>query len=118
MLLSCLGLVFLLRHFILWILFTPAFYPMEALFAWQLAGDFFKIASGLLAFQMVAKAQTKLFISPETAFTLLYVVLSFAFMKINGIVGLVQGYLVNYILYSLLMLWLYRDVVFIKKVTQ
>lgn len=118
MLVSCLGLVYLLRHFILWLLFTPAFYPMEALFAWQLAGDFFKIASWLLSFQMVAKAQTKLFISTETAFTLLYVILSFAFMKTNGIVGLVQGYLVNYILYSLLMLWLYRDIVFIKKVTR
>ena len=49
-LLSGLTLVYLLRHFVVMILFSPDFYPMESLFIWQLLGDFFKISSWLLAF--------------------------------------------------------------------
>ena len=62
-LLSGLTLVYLLRHFVVMILFSPDFYPMESLFIWQLLGDFFKISSWLLAFLMVAKSMTKTFIA-------------------------------------------------------
>ena len=67
-LLSGLTLVYLLRHFVVMILFSPDFYPMESLFIWQLLGDFFKISSWLLAFFMVAKSITKKIISKEVVF--------------------------------------------------
>lgn len=101
-------LIYLLRFFIIWLLFTPEFQPMEGLFTWQLAGDFFKISSWMLAYIMVAKAQTKMYISTEIVFTLLYMALAFACLRLNGIVGLVQGYFINYVLYMIAMSFLFR----------
>lgn len=104
--------IFLLRHFILWFLFSPEFYPMENLFPWQLMGDFFKISSWMLAYIMVAKARTKSYIATEVIFTLAYIALCFIFLRYNGIVGLVQGYLCAYILYLFSMIYLFKNIVF------
>lgn len=113
--LLCIGItIFVLRHFILWLLFTPEFYPMENLFVWQLLGDFFKICSWLLSFQMVAKAKSMLYISTEILYTAVYIVASFLLLHINGIVGLTQGYLVSYCIYFVSMLILFRSVIFVK----
>lgn len=101
-------LVYLLRHMVIKILFTPEFLPMENLFIWQLLGDFFKITSWLLAFLMVAKAMTKWYIFTEISFTFLFVGLGFCFMHFNGVVGITQAYLANYIAYLSMMLYIFR----------
>lgn len=102
---------FLLRDFIIWFLFTPEFESMRNLFSWQLIGDFFKMCSWLLAYIMVAKAKTKTYITTEVVFTLLYLVFAFVLLKLNGILGLVQGYLVNYVLYMITMCILFRNII-------
>ena len=102
--------IYVARYFIIWLLFTPDFLSMESLFIWQLLGDLFKISSWLLSFIMVAKAQTKMFITTEIVFNLMYLLLCFICMKYNGVVGLTQGYLINYILYLAAMSILYRKV--------
>lgn len=107
--------VFIGKHFVLWFLFTPEFYPMEGLFGWQLVGDFFKICSWMLAFLMVAKAKTWLFIETEIFFTTSYFGLSFVFLQMNGIVGLTQGYMCNYILYTITMTFIFRKVLILQK---
>ena len=56
------SLIYIMRFFVIKLLFTPDFMPMSHLFAWQLAGDFFKICSWLIAYLMVAKAMLKMFI--------------------------------------------------------
>ena len=114
MLLLMIAAIFILRHFILWLLFTPAFYPMEDLFLWQLLGDLFKICSWLLSFIMVAKAKTKMFITTEIIFDIMYLMLCFGLMRWNGIVGLTQGYLCTYVVYMLCMTYLFRNVIFVK----
>lgn len=104
MLLAGFTLIYFLRFFIIKLLFTPDFLPMEQLFIWQMAGDFFKICSWILAFLMIAKSMTRLFIATEIIFTMISVGLGFLFLYIDGIVGLCQGYLANYILYSITMI--------------
>ncbi len=111
-LLGGLVLVYLLRFFVIRLLFTPDFLPMEKLFAWQLAGDFFKITSWLLAFLMVAKAMTRWYMATEVGFSLLFVSLGFLFMQWNGVVGITQAYLVSYVLYLAFMAWLFRNLLF------
>lgn len=103
--------VYLLRYVVLWILFTPEFYSMESLFCWQLAGDFFKICSWMLAYIMVAKAMAKTYIETEIFFGFLYLSMSFFFLRTNGIVGLVQGYLLNYIIYMIVMVIMFRKII-------
>lgn len=108
--------LYFLRNFIVWLLFTPDFYPMEQFFLWQFLGDFFKICSWLLAYLMVAKAMTKYFIVTEVVFAFSNLLFSFLLMKVNGTVGLTQGYLLNYILYFGCMVFLFRKVLFIKNI--
>lgn len=115
LLLTCTLGLFFLRRFVIWLLFTPDFYPMEELFIWQLIGDFFKIASWVLSFLMLAKAKTKLFISTEVIFGLLMFGLSYFFVTRMGTVGLNIGYMVNYIIYFVVMIIAFKGIVFCKK---
>ena len=101
--------------FVIRLLFTPEFMPMERLFGWQMLGDFFKICSWLLAYLMLAKAKTTLYITTEIVFSLLYLVLGFLLVKVNGVVGLNQAYLINYIVYTVVMAIAFRKVLFAKK---
>lgn len=93
-----------MRFFVIKLLFTPDFMPMSHLFAWQLAGDFFKICSWLIAYLMVAKAMLKMFIITEIIFSVNRLVISLLLVNINGIIGLTQGYLIDYILYMVVIL--------------
>jgi PST family polysaccharide transporter len=96
------------------VIYTPDFLPMERLFGWQLAGDLFKIASWLLAYIMAAKAMTMAFIITEIVFTGLFTIIAFLLVRINGIVGITQGYLVNYAIYFLTMIIVFRKILFYK----
>ena len=115
MLLIICTIIFMLKRIVLMVLFTPDFYPMEGLFVWQLAGDMVKICSWLLSYLMVAKAMTEKFVLVEVAFYLVYLAAAFLFMKINGVVGLIQGYLFSYIIYALVMIIIFRSILFVKK---
>lgn len=105
-------LIYLLRILIIKVLFTASFLPMSNLFIWQLIGDFFKISSWLLAFVMVAKTMTKLYITTEIIFSILFIGLGYIFVHLNGIVGLTQAYMINYLLYLIYMIIVFRNLIF------
>ena len=108
LLLAGFTVIYFLRFFIVKLLFTHEFMPMTQLFIWQMAGDFFKICSWLLAFLMVAKSMTKAYISTEIIFTLSYILLGYTFIRLDGIVGLCQAYLTNYVLYLAVLTFMFR----------
>ena len=99
-------LIWLLKGFIIHVLFTPEFLPMKPLFTFQLLGDFFKIGSWLLGYLMIAKAMTKAYIISEIIFAASYVILSYYFMNHYGIIGATYSFCVNYGLYWFFM-WLF-----------
>ena len=113
MLLGGFALVYLLKSFIIRLLFTSEFLPMEGLFIWQLLGDFFKICSWLLAFLMVAKSMTKAFVITEIVFSLSFLGLGFFFMNWNGVIGISQGYFINYMVYSIFMFYFFRKIILV-----
>lgn len=113
MLLLGLTAIYLLRNVVIAILFSPDFYPMENLFVWQLLGDFFKICSWLLAFLMIAKSMTKVFVLTEILFSLSFIGFGFIFIHWNGVVGITQGYFVNYVVYMICMIVLFRKLLFV-----
>ncbi len=115
MLLAGFTVIYFLRFFIIRLLFSPDFMPMSQLFIWQMAGDFFKICSWLLAFLMLAKAMTKAYITTEILFSFSYAGLGFLFVHLNGIVGLCQGYLINYILYFIIISTIFKRIIFPKR---
>lgn len=102
-------LIWLLKDFIIHILFTPEFLPMKPLFTYQLLGDFFKIGSWLLAYLMIAKAMTKTYIATEIIFGASYVALSYYFMDHFGIIGATYSFCINYGLYWILMWFLIKN---------
>lgn len=106
------SIIYILRIYVVHILFTEDFLPMENLFIWQLLGDFFKISSWLLASLLIAKSMTKIFVLAEILFAVLYVVLGIIFMNYNNIVGITQAYFINYVIYMLLMLFIFRKFLF------
>jgi O-antigen/teichoic acid export membrane protein len=104
--------VFLLKDIVINILFTEEFYPMKELFLWQLLGDFFKIMSWILAFVMVAKSMTKKYIFTEIFFSISLVLLSYIYVIKYGVVGATVSYGINYFLYLIVMLFLFRKLLF------
>lgn len=100
------------RELIIKILFTREFYPMRELFLWQLIGDFFKILSWILAFVMVAKSMTKIFVITEILFSSLLVFLSILFINQFGIKGATLGYCLTYFIYFVVMIIIFKNLLF------
>ena len=95
--------IYILRDWIITLLFSHAFMPMRDLFLWQLIGDSLKIGSWILAYLMLSKAMTKLFITTEIIFSLSLILLTYIFTQAFSFKGVSIAYLVNYALYWLVM---------------
>ena len=95
--------VYVMRDWIITLLFSQAFMPMRDLFLWQMIGDSLKIGSWILAYLMLGKAMTKLFVTTEILFALSSVGLTYVFSKLFGFEGVSIAHLVNYALYWLVM---------------
>lgn len=91
--------IFLLREWLVQILFTKDFAAMKDFLVFQLLGDVVKIASWLLGYVLLGKALIKPFIATEIIFSLLFVLLSRFLIPVYGINGVTASYLVTYILY-------------------
>ncbi|MCP1997425.1 O-antigen translocase [Flavobacterium sp. HSC-61S13] len=107
--------MYLGRYFIIDLLYTADFYPMEKLFFWQLLGDVFKIASYILAYLMLAKAMMKIYIITEIMFSISYVLFSYWFVGLYGVEGAAMGFCLNYLLYLLLFIIIFRKLLFYGK---
>ena len=97
--------IFVLKDFTIWLLFTEEFIPIRQLFLWQLVGDVFKISAWLLAYLMIAKAMTKVFIITEIAFNFNFVLLSIWSVDQFGLVGMSYAFAVNYAVYLVVMVF-------------
>lgn len=100
--------IFLLKEYVILIAFNDKFMPMIELFKWQLIGDIIKIASWLLAYLMLAKAMTKVFISTEIIFSVLFVCISILFINSFGLVGITYAFSLNYMLYLITMIFIFK----------
>lgn len=104
--------MFLLRDFIIELLFTADFAPMRELFALQMIGDIFKIGSWLLSFVLVSRAMIKIFVVTEVLFSLIFIALTYLFTKKFGLEGVILAYTINYALYWLAMSIIIKQTVF------
>jgi PST family polysaccharide transporter len=100
---TCGLVIYLLRDFIIRMLFTADFAPMESLFAWQMVGDTLKIGSWILAYLMLSKALIKLFIVSEIIFAGTFYGLTTVFTKTLGLEGVALAHSVNYFIYWIVM---------------
>ncbi|EJG1064232.1 O-antigen translocase [Vibrio parahaemolyticus] len=106
--------IYLLKDFIVWLLFSEDFYPMLSLFKWQLVGDFLKISSWLLAYLMLAKAMTKVYVLTEIFFAITFVLFSIYFVSHHGLIGMSYAFATNYFCYLIAMVFIMNKYIFIK----
>ncbi|WP_164111728.1 MULTISPECIES: O-antigen translocase [Sphingobacterium] len=106
------ALIFIMRDFIIHVLYSKDFYEMRYLFLWQLVGDVFKISAFILAYVMLAKANLKIYIFSEIFFSIIYVVLSLVLINSIGTLGATIAFAINYFLYCMFMVFYYRDLLF------
>lgn len=101
-------IIYLLRDFIINLLFAKSFSPMTNMCLWQFLGDNFKIASWLLGFIMIAKAKTKLYVLSEIFFGISFIIISMLFINIFGNNGAVMAFCLNYFIYFISFFILYK----------
>jgi PST family polysaccharide transporter len=88
--------IYLLREFIIRLLFSAEFSPMEQLFAWQMVGDTLKIACFLLGYVAIAKAMYKFFIIKEIGVSVVFFLLTWLLVDDEYIQGVVVAYVFTY----------------------
>jgi PST family polysaccharide transporter len=91
--------MYLLRDFIIEILYTKEFLPMGELFLWQMIGNVIKACAWLFGYLFVAKAMVRYCVSLEIIFALMMVSLSIYFVDAYGLIGVTYAYALNTFLY-------------------
>lgn len=107
--------IYFLRFFIIKILFTKEFIPVENLFFWQLAGDVFKVASFILGYQFIAKKMTKIFIMTEVFSLSLMFASSYYLTFLFGVEGVVMAHTITYFVYFIVLVFYFRKTIFFKR---
>ncbi|MTI11968.1 O-antigen translocase [Sansalvadorimonas verongulae] len=100
----CSLFIYILRDYIIHILFTDDFVHMEVLFSWQVIGDTLKIASWLLGYLVTAKALVGIYIFSEVFFSLLFFLLVTLTTSYFGLESASIAYAVNYFFHFLFMI--------------
>ncbi|MDM5330257.1 O-antigen translocase [Neobacillus sp. CF12] len=106
--------VYFMKDFAILILYSEEFLVMKELFLFQLIGDFFKIASWLISFNMLVKEMTKHVIITELFYSITLTVLSIVFIKMFGLIGVTYAYSITYFLYFLMVAYMMRHILFLK----
>ncbi|MFZ7318327.1 O-antigen translocase, partial [Comamonas jiangduensis] len=106
---GCGIVIYLLRDFIISLLFTKEFAPMRDLFAWQMLGDTLKIGSWILAYLMLGQAWVKIFIITEVLFGFGFFAWTWIFTDYFGLQAAVLAHALNYFIYWISMIFLIKN---------
>lgn len=104
--------IYVLRSFIISVIFTKAFQPVSELFFWQLLGDFVKVLSVVLAYQFLAKRMFWEYILTEAFSIIVLYLASTYFIDLYGAKGATIAHFVNYVLYLTAVVFVLRKQLF------
>ncbi len=105
-------IIYLLRSYIVAIVFTAEFKPVEDLFFWQLLGDFVKVLSIVISYQFLAKNMFWHYIITEAFSVLLMYLASIYFVDLYGVKGAAIAHFVNYAIYYIVILLIFSSSLF------
>ncbi|MFC4721528.1 O-antigen translocase [Geojedonia litorea] len=105
-------LIYLLRPFIVKVVFSEAFQPVEQLFGWQLLGDFVKVISIVIAYQFIAKKMFVHFIIIELFLVVVLYFSSIYLIDGVGVKGAVIAHFVSYLMYFGIVLLIFNSSIF------
>lgn len=105
-------LIYLLRTYIITIVFSNEFKPMEELFIWQLLGDFVKVLSIVIAYQFLAKKMFWHYMITEAFSVIVLYLSSVLFIDMYGVKGANIAHFVTYVLYYGVILLIFSSSLF------
>ncbi|WP_372756690.1 O-antigen translocase [Mariniflexile sp.] len=101
--------IYVFREFIIHLLYTSEFLPMQNLFKWQLLGDLVKIIAAIMAYQFIAQKLWKLFVITEVISFLLLYFFGVYFVNKMGVEGIVFAHFLRYVVYLFMILFLLKN---------
>ncbi len=106
-------IIYLLKTYVVLIIFSEEFSPVEDLFLWQLVGDFIKVLSMVIAYQFLAKKMFWHYILTEAFFLIILYITSIYFIDLyNGAQGAVIAHCVSYSMYFGILLLIFGSSLF------
>lgn len=105
-------LIYFLRSFVVPLIFTSAFQPVEDLFFWQLLGDFIKVLSIVIAYQFLAKKMFTHFIIIEVFLVVMLYFSSVYLIDAFGVRGAVIGHFISYLMHFGIVLLIFGSSLF------
>lgn len=104
--------IYVSRDLLVQYLFTQEFIGMLPMYKWQLAGDFIKIITTVLAFRFIAINDLKKYAIAEVASLSSFYVTSYVLIRSHGSEGVVMAHLASHLIYLLVILILLRKELF------
>lgn len=104
--------VYFLRSFIIQVLFTEEFQPVEHLFKWQLLGDFLKVISTVIAYQLIAKKMVLYYLGIELFSIGTLYFASIYFIDEYGVEGAVIAHFVNFAIHTVVIVMVFKRLLF------
>ncbi|MBR9846883.1 MAG: O-antigen translocase [Algicola sp.] len=105
-------IIYFLRPFVVGLVFSEEFQPVEQLFFWQLLGDFVKVLAIVIAYQFLAKKMFAQFIVIEIFLVLMLYLTSVYLIEIFGVEGAVMGHFFSYLMHFLVVLLVFSNSLF------
>lgn len=99
--------IWLLRDFLVPLLFSNKFIPAYEFIYYQLIGDIFKMTTYVIGYLVIANAMTKLSIAGDLSQAVLFYFIAQYFISKNGAIGVAEGYAITYAFYFSLILLIF-----------
>jgi O-antigen/teichoic acid export membrane protein len=109
--------VYLLRDWIVRILFSPEFSPVADLMPMQLVGDVAKMIGWTLGFALVATLRSRWYIAIEIIVPLVFVVVARILGERMGVSGVTTAYAISGLVQAAMAVIAIRDLLFLRKVS-
>ena len=104
--------LFFIKSYLIPIIFTKDFLTMLPIFKWQLAGDFFRVASIVIAYQFVAKNMFWYFVGTNIFSLAVIYGSSIYFVDRYGFVGAGMAHFLSYAVYLCVVVFIFRKSLF------
>jgi len=111
-------LIYFLRIYVIEFIYNEEFLATESLFLWQLLGDFFKVISLVIAYQLYAKKMLGHYLFVEIASLLLFYYLSIYLTNEVGIDGVVMAHCIRSFIALILLILIFWKSLFGKITTE
>tara|TARA_Y100000589_G_scaffold328039_1_gene371210 strand:+ start:31232 stop:32503 length:1272 start_codon:yes stop_codon:yes gene_type:complete len=99
--------IYILREYIIQIVYSKEFLDASYYFGYQLIGDIFKTAGLTFGYVLLAKKNFKLYLISEFSFYLLYICLSILLNSLFSLTGVFLAYIFSYITYLCIQIYFY-----------